>query len=332
MPGLRLTFREYIASIQMSKHPHILLEGTQDKSFFSRMNERSRSISRSMPVNVSITTAEELQAETINTDQAIGNRDKVELVCGLVGNRSFQKRFVGFVDREFRAFTFCDTIGDTLRSHHCTGRLVWSRGHSIENYMFDYEVFREPLCDFSPNQQVADVALDILKENFSEILNIGCALGLAARAQRQLSTVRRTVHWEILELTKSTLRWDTDKWSDRLTQHSHLDTSTSKTLACEFDRWLEIARSSDPEDVRWACDGHIGMDLIWSSYARIIYDIRRSAVVAGAKPNNQREAILRTNGNVKFNHLARKWARSTCAGGRDSPILCLGMIGIKATQ
>ena len=314
----------------MSKHRHILLEGSRDKSFFRRMNEAARSVRHCTPPNVDITTAEELKAEILNAQDRIGNRDKVELVCGMVGKRPFQNRFLGFVDREFREFVFSDTIADTLRSHHCEGRLVWSRGHSIENYMFDYEVFREPLCDFSPNQRVADIALGILKDNFPEILNIACALGLAAREQCHLSTVRRTIHWSNLELTESTLRWDIGRWTSGLVQHSHLDTTTSKTLACEFERWLEIARASDPDNVRWACDGHIGMDLIWSTYARIIYDIRRSAVKAGAKAANQREAILRANGNIKFNHLARNWARSTSADGGDSPIFCLSMIGLRA--
>ena len=330
MSGLRITFNEYVASIQMSKHRHILLEGSRDKSFFKRMNEAAQSGKDCAPANVDITTAEELKADTVNAKDRIGNRDKVELVCGMVGKRPFQNRFVGFVDREFREFIFSDTIADTLRSHYCAGRLVWSRGHSIENYMFDYEVLREPLCDFSPNQRVADIALVILKANLPEILNIACALGLAAREQCHLSTVRRTIHWSNLELTESRLRWDIVRWTSGLVQHSHLDARTSKTLACEFERWLEIARSSDPDSVRWACDGHIGMDLIWSTYARIIYDIRRSAVEAGAKAKNQRDAILKTNGNIMFNHLARKWARSTSADGGDSPIFCLSMIGLRA--
>ena len=144
----------------MSSLPQILLEGSQDKVFFLRMCEATNSVEHDAVGGQShciITTAEELMSEV----SGVGNRTKVERVCELIAAWPFQRRFIGFVDREFREFTFSEIVGDGLRSHRCKDRLVWSRGHSIENYLFDFRVIRESLCDFSPNQQIAEDALEV---------------------------------------------------------------------------------------------------------------------------------------------------------------------------
>ena len=271
-----------------------------------------------------ITTAEELSAETSGG----GNREKVEQVCELIAGWSFRCRFIGFVDREFRKFRFGDDIvSDGLRSHLRRGRLVWSRGHSIENYLFDFVVVRDPLRDCSTNQQIAEEALDVLRDNFSEVLNIACALGLAARELDNLKTVRGTVHWKSLRLSESMCRWDTERWRASLIKHSHLTPEASEQLALQFEHWLEITRCSHPNDVRWACDGHMGLNLIWAAYARAVYEVGKSVGGIGQTPENQRETIWQTDSRVRFNHLAQSWARAKACDAVESPSFCLDLVG-----
>ena len=309
--------------------PHILLEGSQDKAFFEILLQTIEQVpkpARAGRIPVAITTSETIKSDTAGE----GNRQKVERICKLVAYSSFRQRFVGFVDREFRKFTFGDRIDDNLATQRRLGRLVWSRGHSIENYVLDFEVVRQPLYDFSTNGQVALSALKRLQENFQTILNIACALGLAARDAHEMETVRRTVHWETVGFVDSTVRWDIDRWRVALVQHSHLTLETSDNLVRQFEHWLDAAQSSNPVDVRWACDGHIGLNLIWTAYARFIYDISGSEDGVGGKATNQRDALLGVNDNAKVNHLARRWAQTMAHTVTDTPRVCFDLVGVIA--
>lgn len=322
MQGLQLTYTEFVAAIEMSKLAHILLEGSRDKAFFARMCEAALDV---LPEDhVAITTAEELRSDV----SILGNRDKVEHVCNLIERKHFQSRFVGFVDREFREFTCSESIRDELRSHCRKGRLVWSRGHSIENYLFEYQVIRQTLLDFSTNDDVGRKALEVLQAQFQEIMRIACALGMAAFRQKQLEVVRRTVNWKTMQLTDGKFQWDIGEWNTALAQGSGLIESCRVSLVEGFQQWHEIAKMSDPNDVRWACDGHIGFKLIWAAYVRAVNDI--AATIPNIKPKytNQREKLLSIDDAVKFKSSTSYWADMKGADINDSPALCLDMLGI----
>ena len=146
MSRLQLNYDEFINLVRMSKDSHILLEGSQDKAFFDILCQAVGVIS--LGVNFQSPSVAITTAEVIKSDSTIlGNRDKVEKVSELIRGQPFQCRFVGFVDREFREFKFAKSIRDEVRAQRCVGRLIWSRGHSIENYMFDFDVIKEPLHD-----------------------------------------------------------------------------------------------------------------------------------------------------------------------------------------
>ncbi len=328
MPGLSMTHDEFVTEISMSDIPYILLEGPQDRNFFDillqSIQSKSGRPSTSRPA-VEISTAEALKSD----ENVQGNREKVEKISEIVGKKPFRNRFVGFVDREFREFKLAGKIADDLAKQHRVGRLVWSRGHSIENYLFDFEIFQEPLFDCSTNGEVARVALERLRDNFSTILNIACALGLAAHKMQQLSVVRRTVRYTLLKSSGASLKWDIDKWRIELTGRGNIALPTIIELIRQFEHWLNVTQASDPDDVRWSCDGHLGMRLIWEAYAKFVYDVSRSQ--DGVRPNarNQRSSLLGVNENAKLNHLARNWSRRSPSNGEDTPRICFDLVGIK---
>jgi len=51
--------------------------------------------------------------------------------------RKDAERSIGFVERELRYFDLEDCIHDLIGDHKAVNHLVWSRGHSIENYFFE---------------------------------------------------------------------------------------------------------------------------------------------------------------------------------------------------
>lgn len=76
-------------------------------------------------------------------------RERVEYVCAKALNTPEARKLVGFVDREFREFEQGDTLRDLLDGHQTVGRVVWSRGHSIENYNLDGYILRQSLRNHS---------------------------------------------------------------------------------------------------------------------------------------------------------------------------------------
>ncbi len=329
MPGLQLTCNEFATEVRISRQPYILVEGPQDKSFLATLSEamgEAKGLLNSAQSQAVIETAEYIQSETPGE----GNREKVEKVSEWIGRAPFQiqDRYVGFVDREFREFRFGSTICDSLQAQRRVNRLVWSRGHSIENYLLDFDVFRVPLRDSSLDRQIAQRALERLREYFSTIVNIACALGLAARQTGQLRTVRNTVHWASIDLSEAGILWNVDCWKAALDKRSNLCPVTVARLATQFEHWLAVVQASPPTDVRWACDGHIGLRLVWHTYAKLVHEISQTEESTGPKPNTQRDKIVGVDDRVKLNHLARSWTQDLGLDFTDTPGICFEMVGV----
>ena len=326
MPGLEVTYNEFVNEVRMSKRPYILLEGSNDKSFFDILLDTVRGspgYQDGSRGTVAIETAERVKSDS----HVEGNRQKVENVSGLVARTSFRERFVGFVDREFRKFPVGNTIADSLGIQQQLDRLVWSRGHSIENYLFDFEVFRAPLHDSSLNGEIAETALDCLERNFQEILSVACALGLVGKEQGILDHVRRTVHFDPILPPDSPTLWDVGVWKGRIVQQSPLSAQQGDALASRFEQLLAVVKASGPSDVRWACDGHTGIRLIWAAYAQYVFCASQSSPGVGPTATTQRAAITGISLPIRFNHLARSWATITAYPAPNTPFVCFDLIG-----
>ena len=321
---MHYTYEDYLIEVEMSQLAHVLLEGPHDKIFFIRLVRRF--CGSEYHNQIAITTAQELRSDAA---QPLGNQEKVEHVSSLINQEHYRNRFLGFVDRELREFTFDHGIQDNLRTHYRNRRLVWSRGHSIENYMFDFQILRATFIEFASNENVAKNALKFFEEHFQQLINIACAIGLAAKECRILKIVRNTLYDNVLLYSNGTYEWNTAKWRQLIVKRSPLDETNCKNLLEAYEKWLEITENSEPVNVRWACDGHIGMKLIWVAIAQVVYESARR--IPGVEPsaNNQRKEFLKPNDIVRLNFLSSNWAQSTTLLDGDSPAFCLDMIGLR---
>ena len=328
MTGLQFSYTAFVNRVRMSRNPHILLEGTRDKRFldslYLTMEDRKGGTtvtnSRQRPA---ITTAESIKSDTPGE----GNRHKVEKASEMVSGYPFRNRFVGFVDREFRKFRLDDRVEDKLQTQRRLGRLVWSRGHSIENYLFDFDTVRRPLRVCTPDPEIAGIALEILRQNFPEVINVACSLGLTGRDFGQMELVRRTITWRAAVVSGSDFQWDIARWRLELEKDPRLDEQTVDSLVNDFERWLGIVRPSNQVDVRWACDGHMGYRLIWEVYASIVNHVCLTRQDTAGIASNQRSAILGVTDAIKFNQLVESWASGVNESFMDTPALCLEMVG-----
>jgi len=306
---------EYLIIVsKFSKTKRLLVEGRDDKKFFKILFNQFKFD------NVKIDTAENLIDFKDNNGNIIKkNRQKVETICNSLNNKSCNDNFVGFVDREFDEFDINTTIYDKLISHKVKGRLVCSRGHSIENYFFDFYILCESLRDLCDTEYFFE-ALNIFSNLIESTLRLACAASLAGKEigdQGNFSLIKGSIKWELIEIRDSKAILLIDKWQKSL--ESKTNEGLAKKIIERYQYWLEIVYSSNLDDVRWICHGHIGIAVIWAVYSFCVYDICRD--------DKEVSRILSIRENNRTHACASWWARKAIGNHCDYPREIFKLLG-----
>lgn len=263
----------YLVRLCMTSNRVLLVEGKSEKRAFNRILEVLSPSTQDHLPSIVVDTAEIIQSPDSGT---LGNREKVELVCKKVmSNRLLQPgRLVGFVDREFRCFD-CDgkSIADHLRTHRVDDLLVWSRGHSLENYFFDCRIWRGAIyCFVYGDPDDLQAALTAFENAFPSILQVACCVSLAARDANRLNAVAGHVDWTALSLDSGVMTIDMSTWRNHLLRNAKFDQGTVQELLGRYEYWEPIVKASDEDAVRWACHGHVSESIIWASFVRCVHE------------------------------------------------------------
>lgn len=319
MKSLQLshTRNSYLAYVQMSPSKHILVEGTSDEAIFKLLKDELEyhGKERQAVNHVVIDTAEYLQG---GFEDGLGNRQKVEQVCQQAQEEGVIDNLVGFVDREFREFDL-DSLIDSVACHRVLGRLVWSRGHSIENYLFTITVLRESLRDISYVNEFAS-AIELFSEVHESALQVACAVGLTGREYQELDKLRNTFaeNWEVILIRNNEVALDINEWRKLLKKRFQTDEATNEVVAL-YEKWLQAMRSTSHAVVRWLCDGHAGLLVLRAVYARCLFEVSSQASVAD-KYKEVRNTVLRLRVDTHLLHqFASAWARHAFKGGAEYP-------------
>ena len=301
----------FIARVKMSRQNILLVEGKDDKSFFERLCDQT--------YNVKIHTAQQISITT-----PTGNREKVERIANLISGEAYSNRFVGFVDREFREFELSTLIYDRLQRHNQIDRIVWSRGHSIENYLFEFSLIRDVLKDsMTIDPELTNQALSLMEMCFDDILRIACALGLCARDMKLLTDIYRSIEWSDFSYFDYSVSLDIDKYATKLVTRKIINEDDTAKFTHRFRERLKTTQMSRPEDVRWSCHGHTGMKMIWNAYAKLIDVVSKSN---GSK-SRARDALRIAEGAL-FKLCARIWTERDRRGAfMESPRICFDVLG-----
>ncbi len=313
----------YRKMVRMSSLKYILVEGPDDKRCLMYLMEELFDEGN----NIEIHGAYQILSDTeAGYRDKIGNREKIEEMCQKVGKLEYASRFVGFVDREFRDFDLESDIKDLVGKHNMIDRLVWSRGHSIENYFFDFAVLARPLRHHSVTLYYKD-ALGLFKQNMEQVLREACAIGLAAWKCSSLECVRGSIaDWEILEMSASGLSIDTEKWMQNLIAKQKMRHEDAQNLKEAFQKWSLKVSVIDFNVVRWLCDGHIGLTFIWTAFARCVFEISKKS--GQRDPGKEARRVLRSDETVRFNACASEWAFQAVTQACDYPIDIFTVLGI----
>jgi len=271
--------KEYRLYIRLSSKKHILVEGSNDKKIIDRLwHDFADHTSQTEKLDeIIIDTAQNL----IDFSSAIGsNRVKVETICTMIASKNYATRFVGFVDREWSHWSGAGIIDlpdySPLHLIDSLGRLIYSRGHSIENYLFEFETWSQPLglLSISP---IANQALNQFKVVFHEALGQACVISLALADAQLLQRASDTINEELITLSANTLEFDFDKWTQKLIQERKIDLEQIKTLKTYYLNYNNLANKSSPEILRWLCHGHIGFDFLWATFLKCLKNFSRTS-------------------------------------------------------
>ncbi len=242
---------------------------------------------------------------------------KIEEMC-----KSYSKEnLVGFVDREFRNFEMQDSIIDQVQGHYQDGNLVWSRGHSVENYYFDPEIFRGPFQDVCGED--FRKAFPLFRKYISSYLKVVCVLSLLGlKNNNQTERIRASVGWNIVA---SNGELDIETWKTILSSHLGLDDEEITSLTGYLPDLLDLVSRADIEIIKWLSHGHLGFSFLWNAFARCIYDSFDGEENIKRKKAN---SFLNLQNNIRFNMCGRSWAKAAVNGKAEFPTPVFELLGI----
>jgi Protein of unknown function (DUF4435) len=316
---------EYRKMVRMSLPKYILVEGEDDKRCLMYLVEEVFGEIEGLEIHGAYQI---LYGAEAKDQEKIGNREKVEEMAQIIGTWEDEDagRFVGFVDREFRDFDFQSGIKDLLGKHNVIDRLVWSRGHSIENYFFDFAVLFRPLRHHSVTSYYKD-ALDLFKQNMEQILKEACAVGLAAWKCHLLEPVRGSVaDWEIVEMGDTGIALNIVEWMHILTTKQKIRYEDALSLKEAFLEWSVKVSAIDFDTVRWLCDGHTGLTFLWAAFARCVFEVSKES--GRGDPRQVAKRVLKSEKTVRFNACASEWAFQVSKNSCEHPVDIFTILGI----
>jgi len=147
-----------------------------------------------------------------------------------------------------------------------------SRGHSIENYIFDVSIFCEVLQILSTTVS-SGKAIELFKETFQSTLRIACSIGLASTKSQVLSRTYDTIDYNLFERTSLTeVSFKFDDWVEKLVVRG-ISTDQERQLRLHYLAYKDQVTRASISLVRWICHGHIGFDFLKALYERCITEV-----------------------------------------------------------
>lgn len=324
------TLKAYQVLLKTNKHKRILVEGRDDRQFFMLLIhelEKCRRIDRIIVDSASDFIDSRYFVGKDDSRKGLGNREKVERICYLVSGKSYACRLIGFVDREFRGFNYISLI-DEIQAHKIEGRIVWSRGHSIENYFFDRNILAETFR-FYLTEEWFDKSITLFERYFESIIFLACTISMTFRDIEKIQAIKDlNFDWSLLYIEKksNSMHLNVKAWANQLSNMKKLKQNEVEAMLEKYNLWAKRLESMDFNVVRWLCHGHIGFKSILSLFRFCI------AETCPQKDARKPEKYL---GNFKdekhFNFCTNIWLSKVMINQCEHPLEALKELGFEIT-
>ncbi|NEQ36247.1 MAG: DUF4435 domain-containing protein [Okeania sp. SIO3I5] len=276
----KYTPKEYRIYLNNSSQKHILVEGKNDKYFLERMlsylaNEIDKP---ELTEQVVVDSA----ASLIESESGTGsNKEKVEEIANSVVDKPYSQRFIAFIDRELYLFDWdyeqTQILQDNFPRHNIEKRIIRTRGHSLENYLFEVDIVSNffNLNTTIPNPQIAT---NLFKQIFKSVIYSACTIGLAATKSSLLQKIESGILWRnFIELTSGEINFLLEDWLDFLIDKRSVSNSKISEIKHNYKTYIQLINQTSFEIVRWLSHGHIGYDFLKEAYIKCVMQISKEA-------------------------------------------------------
>lgn len=254
-------FLGYLSALDMRPFRTLLVEGPTDRKILSRLLNSLIEAGVVAPDSVVIDTTELIDRSGFS----MGVREFVEHVHA--NSTAGVDQFFAVVDREFRGFDFVPPPTDLINTHYLASpNCMWTRGHSIENYMFSPDAIIEYLREYYP-ESVPVSSYPVVTEHFSEALKWCGALSLALYEGSLISRaagVCRKEHWDL-----SGRRLDVEPIAFELAKRCRPGFDPVRFSSRVAD-WHTELQAASPNLPRWIAHGHLSYSLLWAVVGRTL--------------------------------------------------------------
>jgi len=268
---------------EMSSRRRLIVEGKTDRIFFKillgefmRLSHKKTSKYKVSDIDIDVidTLVKDDRFQPI-VSGVTGNRKRIESIHKNTQNSYNYDKLFFFIDREFDDFTISldKNIKDELNKHKVDGSLVWSRGHSIENYLFDFTVLRQPLRGLSDVElSQFEEAIQLFENNFYLTLRLGSAFSIALKECRKIKKLEEIINSELIDFDSSNVNLRLDELEKRICERKILSIEDSRKIINTYEEWYKKIEKDqvDIDTLRWICHGHIGIKVILAVYLSCI--------------------------------------------------------------
>ena len=286
--------------LAMSRNHYLFVEGDDDKTFFNLLLDEYQLRSNKHLVQIVV-----LQPDELIRFHYMGKQEQVEEICKFVKDLEVAQKLAGFVDREFRFFEITDQIIDNQQEHFVEDRLVYSRGHSIENYLLEINCLRSSLRDIADVDNFNSV-FELYKSIFESVIRLTCSLTLLTQTHTPWNKIVSSIDWKCFQLESSVIDLDLSIWKTKLQSRGY-DTLQIKTILSDLEKHRYTVQNTNKVTILWYTHGHITFDLSFKIFQYCTF-------LHYTNSHNSNASILADNvfaidRNKKFRSLASHFVR-----------------------
>jgi hypothetical protein len=242
----------------------ILVEGDTDVTVIKRLlleKSLDRECAGSRPV---------IDRVALVNDAALsglGNKCRVLTVSQAIPASAV--KFRAFVDKEWSGYDFQQSSHvQFLENYNSTDNVWVTKGHSIENYFFDNNYYREYfLRNFG--DKLSPQFFELVPEVLDSALNVAFAFSVAAREAELIERCGGVMSRSVLRLVgQHQISLDLTEVR-RLLSNRGADEERLVLFAQEYENALQISVRdiTDKSIIRWLAHGHLGDSVVWSAFS-----------------------------------------------------------------
>ena len=305
-----------------------MVEGGEDKRFWQIALDRLKQNAEQLPEHLQ-TLLGQIEIDTAATSFVhipgfAGNRAQVEEICRMADADHRKPVVVGFSDREFRDFVDNGTsIADPIAGQKEQPFLLWSRGHSVQNYFFAEESLRPKLLEAATlmNSPNPNESLNRFIAGLDELMIVSASLSRFGMSY-SLDMVKGKLRSDFFDWSGGGIVFDVTAWAADIAGQGTFAGKSSVDCENELNACFNVVRASNADVSRWYAHGHMTDRVLWEAFKPC----------CSTDPADHAQAQTFKE-KIRLLGYATAWVGAlVIADYQDTPLKCLDLLHSKRQQ